>query len=225
MAQKTKVESNLTKEEQQLARSQRQELKEELTANFAQRPRLSKNRQRLITWSVLGVIALLAILFGVLVLLPASAQQPHGGIAVGESAPAFQLPVQGGAGAGSVDLHALRGHPVVLNFWSESCQPCLSEIPYLRDIYKQYGADGTFSLLGINQSDPREDISTFATTYHVNYPLLYDAGSVVNVAYGVTSLPMTYFIDSQGIVRFVVPQQLTVEDMQKGLAAVGVNIP
>lgn len=230
MAEKIDQEKKQAKAEQLLARAQRQELKDELTENFAKRPRLPRNRRRIITFSVLGALAVLVIIFTILVLLPASAQQPHGGIAVGQPAPDFTLPVQGGPGSGgtgngSVHLSALRGHPVVINFWSESCQPCLSEVPYLREIYARYGASGAFALLGINQADPRGDISTFAQTFHVNYPLLFDPGSAMNMKYGVTSLPMTYFIDSSGIVRFVVPQQLTPQAMQQGLQAIGVTIP
>lgn len=231
MGQKLHTEKDRAREEQALARAQRRELSDELTENFTQRPRLPGGRRRVITFSVLGSIALLAIIFSVLVLLPTSAQQPHGGIAVGAQAPAFTLPIQGGSGYGEsgrtafVSLEGLRGHPVVINFWSESCPPCLAEIPYLRDIYARYGTHGAFSLLGVNQADPRDDITSFGVTYKVNYPLLYDAHSDVNVAYGVTSLPMTYFIDSAGIVRFVAPLQLTPQTMQQGLQAVGISIP
>lgn len=223
---KATIERTQAREDQRLARAQRQDLKDELIENFVQRPRLPKNRQRIITFSILGIIIVLATLFGILVLLPAPTQQPHGGIAVGTQAPDFTLAVYGGPGAGGVPikLHALRGHPVVLNFWSESCQPCLSEVPYLRDLYGKYGSNGVFTLLGVNQDDPREDIESFGRTYRVNYPLLYDAGSSVNITYGITSLPMTYFIDSDGIVRYIVPQQLTPEAMQQGMEAVGIII-
>lgn len=223
MSSKSKAEQDRDKGDQALAREQRQELKDELAENFAQS--LPKDRRRVITFSALGGVALLALIFLILVLLPASPEQPHGGVAVGAPAPDFTLAIQGGLGQGSIHLHALRGHPVVLNFWSESCQPCLSEIPYLRDIYTRYGTQGAFDLLGVNQADPREDITSFGTTYKLNYPLLYDAHSAVNIAYGVTSLPMTYFVDSNGIVRYVVPLQLTPTTMQQGLQAIGITIP
>ncbi len=212
------------KEEQQLARKQRQELKEELVENFAQRQRMSRNRQRLITFSVLGVIALLAILFIIFVLLPAPAQTPRGGIAVGALAPEFHLPVAGGAGKGTIDLGGMRGHAVVLNFWSVTCPPCNAEMPYLRGLYAHYSASGAFILLGIDQADPSVDIQSFGQRLQVNYPLLLDANSAINVAYGVTSLPQTYFIDSTGTVRYVVPQQLTAQAMEQGLQAIGVSI-
>jgi cytochrome c biogenesis protein CcmG, thiol:disulfide interchange protein DsbE len=222
--EKNKSEKDAAKEEQRLAREQRQELKKELSENFAQRPRLPRNRQRIITFSVLGVIALLAILFITFVLLPSSPQVPRGGVAVGAVAPDFTLPIQGGPGKGSIDLKSLRGHPVVLNFWSVTCPPCNAEVPYLRSLYARYSAEGTFTLLGIDQADPVVDIQQFGQRFTVNYPLLFDANSATNVAYGVTSLPQTYFIDSSGVVRYVVPQQLTPQAMQQGLQAIGVNI-
>lgn len=224
MVQKKQQIKDKTQEEQRQAREQRQELKDELAIGFAQRPRLPANRQRIITFSVLGVLALLVVLLGVLVLLPASAQQPRGGIAVGAAAPGFRLPIEGGAGRGEISLQALRGQAVVLNFWSESCPPCNAEVPYLRNLYASARAHGAFTLLGIDQADPREDIRGFGQRFMVNYPLLFDPGSAINTAYGVTSLPRTYFIDRDGIVRYVVPQQLTPRTMQQGLQAIGVHI-
>lgn len=224
MAEKLKSEKDKAKAEQLLARKQRQELRDELTENFAQRPRMPRNRQRIITFSVLGAIALLAIIFITLVLLPASAQQPHGGVAVGSAAPEFSLPVQGGPGTGNINLSSLRGHPVVLNFWSESCLPCNAEVPYLRSLYAQYKTSGAFTLLGVDVGDPRGDIRGFGQRFSVNYSLLFDPGSKTDVAYGITSLPQTYFIDSSGVVRFVVPQQLTPQTMQQGLQAIGVTL-
>src|SRR5579864_6922521 len=119
-----------TQEEQTLARAQRQELKDELAEQYAHRPRNATYRRRRTTFVVLGVIGILAIVFSVLVLWPAPTSQPPGGIPIGTAAPQFNLPVYGGGGIGSsIDLGALRGHPVILNFWSESCLPCLAEVP------------------------------------------------------------------------------------------------
>src|SRR5947209_19353614 len=100
------------KKEQDLARRQRKELKEELAQNYARLPRRPHNRRRIITFGVLGIIALLAGIFGWLVLLPSSSQQPLAGVAIGTKAPDFSLQVYGGSNTGAtVQLSALRGHP------------------------------------------------------------------------------------------------------------------
>jgi len=211
------------KDEQQLIRQQRQELKEELAEQYANLPRSFSPRKRRITFLVLGGIALLAVVFGWLLLLPSPTQQPSAGVPIGSPAPNFTLPVYYG-GSGNIDLHSLRGHPVLLNFWSESCVPCQAEVPYLERTYKQHGAQEHFALLGINQADPKDDIAKFGANFHVTYPLLFDGGGSVNQTYGVTAIPTTYFIDSNGIVRYVVIQPLTPQTMKQGLAAVGITI-
>ena len=212
------------KKEQNLARMQRKELKAELADNYARLPRRPPNRRRIITFVVLGVIALLVGILGWLVLLPSSAQQPVAGVAIGTEAPNFTLQIYGGSDIGAaVNLSALRGHPVILNFWSESCTPCLEEVPYLERFYSQYGAQRQFALLGINQADPKDDIAKFGADYHVTYPLLFDKGGIINANYAVTAIPTTYFIDSNGIVRSVVVQPLTPQTMQRGLSSVGMN--
>jgi len=212
------------KQERELARTQRQELKIELAENFAQRPRRPRNRRRIITFIVLVFFALLVGIFGLLILLP-SPSQFTAGVGVGAAAPEFNLPIYGGRGlSGSVELHALRGHPVIINFWSENCPPCRAEIPYLQRTYAQYGARGEFTLLGINQADPKEDIPRFGNDFTLTYPLLFDKGGAINAAYNVTAIPTTYFIDSNGIVRSVFVQQLTPETMRQGLSSVGIII-
>ena len=213
------------KQAQALARIQRQELKAELANNYAQLPHRPHNRRRINTFIVLGVLALLAGIFGWLVLLPSPSQQPVAGVAIGIAAPDFTLPIYGGGGiGGSIALHALRGHPVILNFWSESCLPCRSEVPYLERIFTQFGAKGQFSLLGINQADPEDDISRFGADFAITYPLLFDKGGETNIAYAVTAIPTTYFIDSSGIVRSVIVQPLTPQTMRRGLSSIGISM-
>jgi cytochrome c biogenesis protein CcmG/thiol:disulfide interchange protein DsbE len=103
------------------------------------------------------------------------------------------------------------------------CQPCLSEVPYLQNFYASHAAQHSFVLLGINQADPKDDIRPFGERYHVSYPLLFDPGGLVNQEYNVTAIPITFFIDSQGIIRYEVLQPLTPSTMQQGLAAVGLH--
>ena len=221
MAQKLSNE----KQQKELARAQRQELKAELAENYAHLPHRLRNRRRTITFIVFGILALLAGIFGLLILLPSPSPQPIAGVAIGAAAPEFNLPIYGGRGLGSsIDLHSLRGHPVILNFWSGSCLPCRTEIPYLERTYTQYGAHGEFAMLGINQADPLDDIARFGFDFGVTYPLLFDRGDAINTAYSVTAIPTTYFIDSNGIVRSVFLQPLTPGTMRQGLSSVGIAI-
>ncbi len=124
-----------------------------------------------------------------------------------------------------INLRADLGHPVLLNFWSESCIPCRAEMPYLEHTYTRYAAHGEFKILGINQADPNDDIAPFGREYGITYPLLFDPGGTVNAAYSVTAIPTTYFIDSRGIIRSVFVTQLSPKTMRQGMASVGIVIP
>ncbi len=211
--------------EQQVARAERQKYKTELAEHAAKLPHRPRKRRRTITMIVFAIIAVLAGLISLFTLLPSSTPSSAGGVPVGTVAPTFVLPVYGGGSSGLIDLHALRGHPVLLNFWSESCPPCRIEMPYLEHTYTQYAAHGEFTLLGINQADPKEEIAPFGKEFKITYPLLFDKGDTINVAYGVTAIPTTYFIDSAGIVRAVFVTQLSPKTMRQGLASVGIVIP
>jgi cytochrome c biogenesis protein CcmG, thiol:disulfide interchange protein DsbE len=224
-SQETGNKKEREKQEQAVARAQRQEFQRELVEQNRQVSRAPSIRSRQITFIGLAIIAVCAGIFGWLVLLPSGTQAPVAGVAVGAAAPNFTLPVYGGSGSGgTVNLHALRGHPVVVNFWSESCSPCLSEVPYLEQVYSQYG-HGRFTLLGVNQADPKDDIARFGASYKLTYSLLFDQGGAVNQAYGVTAIPTTYFIDSSGIVRAAYVTQLSPQTMRQGLASIGVKLP
>ena len=210
-------------DEQRVAKAERQKLKQELAEQAAKRPSKPRNRRRVVTLIVLAVVAVLAGLFGLLTLWPSSTPSSPGGVPVGTAAPEFALPIYGGGGSGVIDLHTLRGHPVLINFWSESCPPCRVEMPFLERISTQ--AHGAFALLGVDQADPKEDIAPFGSEYHITYPLLFDPGDRVNLTYGVTAIPTTYFIDSSGVVRSVFVTQLSPRTMQQGLASVGITLP
>jgi thiol-disulfide isomerase/thioredoxin len=221
MTQKLEIDAQDEKRE---AKAQRQELKQELGQQLAKRPRRPRSRRRMIMLIVFAIVAVLAGLFGWLTLLP-SATPTSGSVPLGTAVPEFVLPVYGGGGNGMINLHALRGHPVLLNFWSESCPPCRVEMPYLERTYTHYAAHGEFALLGIDQADPKDDIAPFGRAFQITYLLLFDPGGKVNAMYGVTAIPTTYFIDSHGIVRSVFVTQLSPKTMRQGLASVGIAFP
>lgn len=185
----------------------------------------SNRRRRTITMVVLGGILVLAGIFLTLTLLPSPSPAPIAGVPVGAVAPPFVLPIYGGGGSGSIDLRALRGHPTVINFWSESCVPCRTEMPLLEHTYLRSGAQGTFALLGVNQADPQDDIAPFGRQFHITYPLLFDPGGRVNQAYKVTAIPTTFFLDRNGVVRAAFVTQLTPKTIRQGLASVGIVLP
>jgi thiol-disulfide isomerase/thioredoxin len=105
------------------------------------------------------------------------------------------------AGGGTQRLAALRGHPVLLNFWGVSCPPCRREAPLLQQAYERYRAQGLI-VLGLDaQGDDGQSVAAFAAERGLTYPMLLGASEVGGAAYGVTDLPVSFLVDRQGIVR------------------------
>lgn len=116
---------------------------------------------------------------------------------VGQVAPDFTLPLLYG---GNVRLSDLRGQPVVLNFWATWCPPCIEEMPALESLWQQ--TSGQVVVLGVDQGERHETVARFLeTTAPVTFPILMDPDQVIGYRYYVRSLPTTFFIDANGIIR------------------------
>lgn len=117
---------------------------------------------------------------------------------LGKPAPAIAL--QNLAGE-TVSLADYAGRPVIVNFWASWCIPCREEFPIMV-AGKQQHADQGLEILGIVYKDNAANAQAFATDHGADWPLLQDPGEKVYTAYsGFGGVPMSAFIDGEGIVR------------------------
>ncbi len=99
----------------------------------------------------------------------------------------------------TIDLAELAGRPVVVNFWSTWCPPCIAEHGVLLDGARRYGERVRF--LGVVYQDDPDLIRDFVAQRGAWGPSLLDPGSEVAIRYGVYGPPETFFIDAQGVIR------------------------
>jgi len=122
-------------------------------------------------------------------------------LAVGTEAPAFELATPSGD---KVELAALRGRVVVLDFWSTWCGPCLRAMPALQQIQERF-AGRRVSVLGIDvwqDRDPDGDPVETMRERGCTYPLLLNGDDVAK-RYHVTAIPTLYVIGADGRIAHV----------------------
>ena len=102
---------------------------------------------------------------------------------------------------GELDLAALKGNVILLNFWATWCGPCKIEIPGFVELQEEYGDQG-FQVLGLSVDDTADQIKPFAEQFAVNYPMLVGLGrDDFQEAYGpIWGLPVSVWIDREGTV-------------------------
>lgn len=147
------------------------------------------------------------------VLLFVRASQGGGGprAAVDEAAPGIVGTTLDGA---TFDLAALKGKPVIVNFWGPSCVPCREEFPLLGSKLSEHAADGLV-IVGILTDDPPEPARDFIAEYGATWPTVVDPDKAIKTAYRVAARPQTYFLDGSGVIRSIQIGELTDADFER----------
>ena len=140
---------------------------------------------------------------------------------VGKQAPDFSLPVINNANGKSTTLHLadFKGQPVVLNFWAAWCDPCNAEAPYLqKTMYPQLKARG-IAFIGIEAPENAGVSHDYIQKYGITYPNVQDTlNTATSINYGISTFPMTVFINSKGIVTGMFNTSMTPQGLQQELS-------
>lgn len=117
-------------------------------------------------------------------------------LSTGTMAPDINLPTTSGQKFSLRD--ALQKGPVVAVFFKISCPVCQYALPYIERIYKGQG-NKKVTIVGVSQNEKRET-EMFVKEYGINFPVLLDdtAQYPVSNAYGITNVPTTFMIGSDG---------------------------
>ena len=116
---------------------------------------------------------------------------------LGEAAPPLVVPQVGG---GTIDLAALRGKPVWVNFMATWCPPCQDEFPLMNGFAARY-ADAGLVVVAIDVKEEEGLVAAFAQGLAATFPLGLDGDGSVSEAWGAVALPVHFWIDADGIVR------------------------
>jgi peroxiredoxin len=139
----------------------------------------------------------------------------HTTVQAGDMAPDFELATLDGR---TIKLSALRGQPVLVNFWATWCGPCKEEMPLLVAAYAQHQAAG-LRVLAIDTTayDDVQDVKQFVADYQMNFDILLDTDDAVGTGWNTLGLPSSYFIDTTGKVVAVRIGQMSAQQLNDSL--------
>ncbi|MGE0228584.1 MAG: TlpA disulfide reductase family protein [Dehalococcoidia bacterium] len=133
---------------------------------------------------------------------------------IGAPAPDFALrSVEGEV----VRLSEFRGRTVVVNFWASWCVPCRREMTEFEELYRERMEAEDFVVIAVDYRplDSESEVERFLASFAgrdghpIEFPVVFDTlDGAVAERYGVAprnasqaTLPVSYFIDRDGVLR------------------------
>lgn len=99
----------------------------------------------------------------------------------------------------TINLAGLPREPMVINFWAQWCEPCREEAPHLA---AAFAAHDDVAFYGIDYDDPKPDWALeLAAEFGWHYPHIQDVDAELRGPLGVPGIPMTLFVDADGVIQ------------------------
>ena len=123
---------------------------------------------------------------------------------VGSPAPDFALEQPGG---GTIRPGDYRGGWLLLNFWATWCGPCRAEMPLLQDlvdgkIEAAEAVPGGVAVVAVDFDETADSVEAYFKEMGLSLTAVLDPGGKMSRQYGAYQLPISLFIDPEGVVRF-----------------------
>ena len=124
-------------------------------------------------------------------------------LSIGSKAPDFSAPTPDGK---TLSLKDAMGKVTVIDFWASWCRPCRAENPYVKEIYKKYHNKG-LNIIGVSldkpghKSDWLKAIKDDGLTWYQVSNLKYWQDPIARELYQVQSIPQTFILDKNGVIR------------------------
>lgn len=158
--------------------------------------RLRPLRIAAIALAVAGVLALTALLaLGLANRSPVTGRS--GATRIDKPAPNINMPLYD---EGRMTPADYADKPVVVNFWASWCGPCRQEAPIFERLSQEYGERGVL-FIGVNIQDATTDAEAYLREFDITYPNGRDENGSISVDYGVIGIPVTFFINRDGVVQ------------------------
>jgi thiol-disulfide isomerase/thioredoxin len=126
---------------------------------------------------------------------PESSPSPSTGVGLGDLAPPLKV---GGLGESEIDLAALKGSPVWVNFTASWCPTCRDELATMERFAL---ANPDLTILVIDVQEPADVVQALVDSTGITMPVGLDLDGQAQLTWNAYALPVHYFVDQDGIVR------------------------
>lgn len=139
----------------------------------------------------------------------------------GEKAPDFAL-VDARDTTKVRKLSDFRGKTVVVNWYASWCEPCKNEIPEFQKASDALG--GELAVLAVNYLEDRDKAVGILDSLNAKFPVVLDSNAAVADHYRIgRGLPVTFFIDKDGILRAMKTGEVKKAELGDYLAKIGLT--
>ena len=122
---------------------------------------------------------------------------------------------------------ALRGHVVVLEFWTFDCRNCYRSVPWLRALEPRYGARG-LRVVSVHTPEfaheyVRANVEARLRKLEITYPVMLDNNYAYWHALHNRYWPAFYLVDRQGLVRAGYAGETHIDDRNAAMAEAAIE--
>ncbi len=111
-------------------------------------------------------------------------------------------------------LNEFLGQVVLVNNWATWCPPCKAEMPTLAGYFTSHVDDG-FMVIAIEAGDPQDQVAKFAQDFNLPFKIWLDPDSKALNAFRNGSLPSSYVVDRNGVIRYAWTGEINREMLEK----------
>jgi cytochrome c biogenesis protein CcmG/thiol:disulfide interchange protein DsbE len=98
-------------------------------------------------------------------------------------------------------LSDFKDKVIILDFWATWCPPCREEVPHFIELYDEYKDKG-LEIIGVTlERDLEGVVVPFVYERGINYTVLMGDRDVTEAYGGIMSIPTTFIIDREGMIR------------------------
>lgn len=119
-------------------------------------------------------------------------------------------------------LSDLRGKPVILSFWASWYGICKTGMSDFEEVYADTGEEIHFMMVNLTTGSETEEVATnYIDENGYTFPIYLDTEMEAAGAFGVTGVPVTYFVDKEGNLAAYGQGRLGVEGIRQGIEMAG----